>query len=584
MDSMKQRLQSQYRRRVESFRGRLAHADALPQLVIMAILCGLVTSLVALAFRLAIQTPLSLGLPGGDSEAFEALPPLTRFYLPVVGALVLAVVYSLFKETNHRLGVSYVIERYQLHQGKFPFKNMLLQFIGGAVALISGHSGGREGPAVHLGAGCSSLLGQWLKLPNNSLRVLTGCGIAAAIAASFNTPLAGVIFAMEVVMMEYTVTGFIPIIISAVIGSISCRLVFGSSPAFLIPELGDLNLREIPWFILCSIAIGLIASLLLLANKKLLRFRHYSFWWRFMTAGLLTGIAGAFVPAVLGMGYDTVQLALLGEIGLTWLLVIIATKLAIFSVTFALGVPIGGIGPMFVLGACLGGATGIIGDYFAPGEASNTGFYAVIGMGGMMAAALNAPLAALVAILELTHDPDIILPGMLVIVVASVTTRQLSRLPGLFLIGHDPRRFTSPVMQMLNRSGVISAMTTQVAHQRGEISWKKAREILDTKPAWIVIEELDNPRMLMPPADLARYLSEQDTALWDNETTIDLYGIPATRRQLYPIHQGATLQEAWILMKKENASAVYVSRPAPPLMSDVAGIITKEDIEAYYQL
>jgi len=461
---------------------------------------------------------------------------------------------------------------------------MVLQFVGGAIALISGHSGGREGPAVHLGAASSSLLGQWLRLPNNSLRVLTGCGIAAAIAASFNTPLAGVIFAMEVVMMEYTVTGFIPIIIAAVTGSIICRIVFGSAPAFAIPVILELNVWELPWLLFCGMFIGMLAALLLNANKRLLRFRDYSHWWRFALVGVATGATGTLVPEILGLGYDTVQSALMGAIPLAWLAVIIVAKLVLFSLTFALGVPIGGIGPMFFLGACMGGAVGLMAQTLSPDSTSNAGFYAVLGMGAMMAAALNAPLAALVAILELTHNPTIIMPSMLVIVSASLTARMLSRLPGLFLIGYDPARFTSPVMQMLNRTGVASVMSTNLAHHSRDIPWHKAIAILEAKPAWIVVSDLDEPHFLLRAADLARYLSEEDTSQWPPDRLIDLRAIPAERRQLYAIHPEATLQEAWLLMKKENASAVYVTRPAPPLLSDVSGIITREDIEAFYQV
>ena len=122
----------------------------------------------------------------------------------------------------------------------------------------------REGPAVHLGATSSSLLGQQLKLPNNSLRTLTACGVAAAIAASFNTPLAGVIFAMEVVLMEYTITGFIPVILSAVTGGVMSRIVFGNEPAFAIPMIELGSLWELPYLVLCGLVIGLAASAMLL--------------------------------------------------------------------------------------------------------------------------------------------------------------------------------------------------------------------------------------------------------------------------------------------------------------------------------
>lgn len=571
-------------RALERFRSRLAHSNALPQLAIMAVVCGSVTGCIAILFRLAIEWPLTLALPNGNSEFFEGLSLPWRLGLPLIGALVLCLIYSKISKEKHRLGVSEVIDKYQLHQGRFSAGDLVIQFIAGAIALITGHTGGREGPAVHLGAASSSLIGQSLKLPNNSIRIMVGCGIAAAIAASFNTPLAGVVFAMEVVMMEYTVTGFIPIIISAATGSILCRLVFGSEPAFTIPPFNELGLWELPWLVVCGLVIGLTAAITLRANKWLLRFRHRSHWLRFMAAGLITGLIALAVPEILGLGYDTVQKTLLGEIGLQWLTVILVAKLAAFVITFAMGIPVGGIGPMFFLGACLGGIWGITAHGLAPEQTANAALYAILGMGGMMAAALNAPLAALVAVMELTNSPGIILPSMLVIVSASLCARLLSRLPGLFLIGHDPRRYESPVMQTLNRTGVTSAMETRIAIHSRHLVWTKAKKLLEEKPEWLVIVDLGATRYLMRPAELARYLEVTDTLEWDDDQSIDLLEIPAEREELQPIHPGATLQEAWILMKKAQVSAVYVTRPAPPLMSDVAGIITRARIEAHYQV
>lgn len=221
-------------RQLDRFRARLAHADALPQLAILGCISGLLTGLIAIAFRLSFELPLTLLLPNG-SESFEALSPGTRFLLPVLGALIIGLLVHRFKPEQRVLGVGHILDRMQHHQAQLPAANALLQFIGAALALLTGHSVGREGPAVHLGAASSSLLGQQLQLPNNSLRTLTACGVAAAIAASFNTPLAGVIFAMEVVLMEYTITGFIPVILAAVSGGVLSRIAFGTQPAFAIP-------------------------------------------------------------------------------------------------------------------------------------------------------------------------------------------------------------------------------------------------------------------------------------------------------------------------------------------------------------
>jgi chloride channel protein, CIC family len=568
---------------LQQFRGRLAHADALPQLAIMAVICGVVTGFIVIAFRLTIEWPLSQLLPGQGSEDFESLAWQWRLALPLLGALGLCLTYAAAGD-RLRLGVSQVIERYQLHQGKFPASDIALQFVAGVAALITGHSGGREGPAVHLGAASSSVIGQWLKLPNNSLRVLVGCGIAAAIAASFNTPLAGVIFAMEVVMLEYTVIGFIPIIISAVIGSLLCRPFFGTEPAFFIPDTNHLPLWELPWLILCGFVIGLVSTIMLTSHKWLLRFRHRSHWLRFMAAGIATSVIGLAVPETLGMGYDTVQEALSGSIGLQWLLAIIAGKLVLFTFTFAMGVPVGGIGPMFFLGSCIGAVWGATAQLVAPDQAANAAIYSILGMGAMMAAALNAPLAALVAILELTNSPTILLPSMMVIVCASLTTRLTSKLPGLFLIGNDPKRFTSPVMQTLNRTGVTSIMQTDFIEHSRNLPWHKIETILTSKPRWLVIADIGEPRYLLPPADLSRFIATQDTLEWPPEHTVDLMAIPADRRQMEALHAGATLQEALILMKKNQVNAVYIHQMAAPLMSDIAGIISREDIEAFYQV
>jgi len=129
------------------------------------------------------------------------------------------------------------MERLSRHQGHLPIRNAIVQFFGGILALISGQSGGREDPAIHLGAASSSLLGQAFSLPNNSIRTLVACGTAAAIAGSFNTPIAGVIFAMEVVMMEFTIGSFIPVIIAAVASTLLAHYVIGNEPAFTVAPL-----------------------------------------------------------------------------------------------------------------------------------------------------------------------------------------------------------------------------------------------------------------------------------------------------------------------------------------------------------
>ena len=194
---------------LENFRQRLASVDALPQLAFLGLVSGLLVGAVIIAFRLCIEYIQAGFLPGGITENYESLPPLMRFVLPALGGLVIGLIFHLLAGTgNIQVGVTHVLERLAYYQGHLPLRNLLLQFFGAALSIVSGHSVGREGPGIHLGAASSSLLGQWLRLPNNSIQILVACGSAAAIGASFNTPIAGVVFSMEVIMMEYTIAGF----------------------------------------------------------------------------------------------------------------------------------------------------------------------------------------------------------------------------------------------------------------------------------------------------------------------------------------------------------------------------------------
>jgi len=571
-------------RLMESFRQRLAYTEALPQLAILGLLSGVATGAVAVLFRLAIELPLTLVLPGHDSENFEALPDDIRFMLPIIGVLFIGLLLQLTGSRALGTGVSHVIERLHRNQAQLPAKNALMQFIGGVLALLAGLPGGREGAAVHIGATCSSLLGQKLDLPNNSVRILVGCGVAAAIAASFNTPIAGVIFAMEVVMMEYTITGFLPVIVAAIAGAIIAHLCFGNAPAFAIPELQAADLWEFPWLLASGIFFGLVATALLRLHAATYRLRQTPFWVRYPVAGLLCGLAAWAVPEVMGISYDTLEAAMVGEATLRVMILVVLGKLLVSTVIAALGLPSGSIGPLLVLGGCLGGCLGFVGNYLVPGIASSSGLYATIGMGAMMAAVLNAPLAALIAMLELTSRTNLLLPSMLMIVTATITTRMVSGLPGLFLIGHNPSRYASPVFQMLNRAGVTSLMSRNLATHSRYLPWHRARTILEQRPDWILIADVGEPRYILRPADLAHYLEAADTALWDQNHKIDLREIPGQRWRLYPIHPRATLQEALVLMQDEHANAIYVTRPATPLTSDVAGVITRSDLDNYYQL
>ena len=373
-------------------------------------MAGFLTGLVVLLFRAALEG--GAWLTGRENaESFDGLSPWAYLLMPLFGAIVLGIILNRLPADSRRFGVVHVMERLSRYQGHMPLRAALYQFFGGVAALTTGLSGGREGPAVHLGAATSSLLGDAFRLPNNSVRTLVACGSAAAIGASFNTPMAGVIFAMEVVMMEYTIASFIPVILAAVTATVVNRWFFGDVSAFSVPETELRSLLEIPYITLAGIAVGAVGAVFIVLVKTVARFQTGPLWLRTAIAGAVTGCAAMAAPAVLGVGYDTVNHALLGELAWTALAIILVAKTIASAACVGVGLPVGMIGPTLVMGALLGGLLGEVGNAFAPGYASEPALYVMLGMAAMMAAVLQAPLAALLAVLELTGNPAIILTG-----------------------------------------------------------------------------------------------------------------------------------------------------------------------------
>lgn len=566
---------------IETLRLRLAAADTLPQLAVLGILCGVLAGSVIVIFRLLIEYAQASYLPEARPENYEALSLWMRVLVPTLGGLLIGLIFHFIPKAMRQVGVVHVIERLGYHQGHLPLRNAAMQFIGAGLSIASGHSVGREGPGVHLGAASSSVLGQWLGLPNNSIRTLVACGAAAAIAAGFNTPIAGVIFAMEVVLMEYTIAGFVPVILAAVSGTALTRLVFGSAPAFSVPPLTLGSVLELPIVLAMGVAIGALAALFIyLLQFFTRRGAVIPFWLRATLGGFLTGMFALAAPAVMGIGYDTVNSALLGELGLWVMLGVVLFKLLATTAGLGLGLPGGLIGPTLVIGAAAGGAIGLIVKAVVPGDVASHAFYAMIGMGAMMGATLQAPLAALMAMLELTANPNIILPGMLAVIGAGLINSELFKSKPVYLMllqarGLDYRN--DPVAQTLRRTGVAKVMDKHFVIRPPMLDRAGAKALLAEKPRWIVVSDEAGPQALLPVADLEIYLEEH------REERLNLLEIPARRKQLAQTHLRATLQEAIEVLEKTQTEALYVVQSTAARSPRILGVLTRQDIEESYR-
>jgi len=573
--------------RLEETRLHLARPEALLHLTALGLVTGLLAGLIIVFFRFSVEHIQVWLLPGRGPDDFESLPWWGRMALPLAAALLLAGMFRWFSKGLWVLGVARVLERMAYHQGRLTARGFWLQFFGVAIALIGGHSVGREGAHIFLGASAGSLLGQRLELPNNAIRTLVGCGTAAGIAASFNTPLAGVIFALEIILLDYQLASFIPIIIAAVSATVVSNAVLGDAAVFSVPPMHLGSLAEVPLVVILGLAAGACAAAFIqLVQSIASRGRHWPIEGQMAVAGAAMALLGGALPQIMGIGYDTINATLLGGYGAGLLLLLALVKLLATSVCSALNVPGGMIGPAFFIGATLGGSFGHLLAGLFPHLPIQPGVYAMLGMSALMAGSLQAPLAALTALLELTDNPGIIMPGMLVVVIAGLTASELFRKESLFLTmlrakGLDYRQ--SPVMIALRRIGVASVMDTSFVQVPRRIDRERARQVLAEQPRWLLITDEGEPRALLAAVDLAAWLEHNPVESENEAEPIDLMKIPAHRLQVAPAHLRETLQEAWETLQNSPAEALYVRRMTAPGFYKIYGILTQEGIESAYR-
>ena len=582
---------------LEKLRLKLAHADALPLLVVLGIFTGLFAGGIIICFRLIIESVQAGFLPQGNPENYEALSTLMRFVLPFAGAVLIGALFYGFFKGPIPVGIVHVLERLDYHQGHLPLKHFIAQFVTAAISIISGHSVGREGPGVHLGAAGGSFIGQWLQLPNNTLRILVACGAAASIAASFNTPIAGVIFAMEVIVMEYTLAGFAPIIISAVSATILTQAVFSGAPVFSsVSALKLSTLSELSALLVTGVLVGALAALFNWALRvSTLWAKPMHYMLRMTVAGAVTGVIAMAVPEVMSIGYDTVNMAISGELAIGVLVIIVLAKILATAIGLGLGLPGGLIGPTLVIGAAAGGLIGIVMQSLTGSDPTSIGFFAMLGMAAMMGATLQAPLAALMALLELTVNTHVILPGMLVVIIAGLTSSHLFKQQGIFIMLMKERGLdfsNSPIAQSLRRVGVSSIMSRSLIQQDHLVKREQAAAIAKGQAEWIVIEKNRKPVAIMYIAELANFLRIDEEAKETEATEkkeeieeIDLLEIPAHRYDSGLIQVRDTLQAALEKMDDRHLEVLVVGR-RPVSESGkfrVEGIVTRNMVETHYR-
>ncbi|GAB4521439.1 MAG: chloride channel protein [Roseibium sp.] len=374
----------------------------------LAILVGALVALAAIAFRTAIglfQWPWLRTTTELTWQAAAEQPWWVILLAPAVGGLLVGWILQKFHPQQRAGGVADVIEA-RAHGGRgLPLKAGLWSALVTALSLGSGASAGREGPVVHLGATLGTAVCSYFHLPDSARRILLGCAVASGVSASFNAPIAGVLFAHEVVLGHYAVSAFVPIVLASVMGTLLSRLWFGDVAAFEIPSYEITSYLEIPAFALLGLtcaAVAIIFQFALIGTDWTARNITMPLWLRPVLGGLAVGALGVFFPGILGVGYEATDLALKHSLPISTLLTLLVVKTAATAITLASRFGGGIFSPALYLGAMTGGAFGLIAASAFPEIASSHGLYAILGMGAVAAAVLGAPFSTTVIVFELT--------------------------------------------------------------------------------------------------------------------------------------------------------------------------------------
>lgn len=403
----------------------------------IALAVGIAAGVAALLFRKGIGW-LQSTLYGVDDPRLlhsfaEGLPWFLILVLPVIGGLIVGLILHWFTPDGRVRSVAEVIEGAALADGRVEQKAGLASAVASLITLSSGGSSGREGPVVHLAAVISSRVSDWIRADGITGRELLGCAAAAAVSASFNAPIAGALFAMEVVLRHFAVRAFAPIVIASAAGTVINRLAFGDVTEFSLGSDSALAFYvELPAFLILGLVAGVVAALLMRAifwaddlGNAVQRRTGIPRWLRPAIAGVMLGLLAIGFPHIIGVGYETTSAALTGDLLLREAIVFALLKGLAVGITIAGRMGGGMFSPSLMLGALTGLAYGLVATAIFPDVSGSETLYALAGMGAVAAAVLGAPISTTLIMFELTGDWQ---TGLAVMVSVSMSTAVASRM------------------------------------------------------------------------------------------------------------------------------------------------------------
>jgi CIC family chloride channel protein len=545
-----------------------------------ALVVGLGAGIGAVIFRWLIGSTTTLAFEGG-SQTLEFLGRYYVILIPAIGGLFVGpLVYRFAREAKGH-GVPEVMEAVALKGGRIRPIVVVIKALASSICIGTGGSAGREGPIVQIGSALGSTLGQAFHMSDDRIRMLVACGAAGGIAATFNAPVGGVLFALEIIIGEFTVGHFSTVVVSSVTASVVARVVLGNAPAFSVPEYA---LRS-PWELLLYALLGIIAAPVGVAFVRTLYWLEDVFdSWDFpeyfkpVVGGLGVGAIGLYLPQVFGVGYETIESVLRNEVVLSAALLLLVAKILATSLTLGSGGSGGVFAPSLFMGAMLGAVYGNLAHQWLPNVTAAAGAYALVGMAAVFGAGARAPITAVLILFEMTGDYRMILPLMLGTVIAtllaqrldseSIYTRKLSRRGIRLESGRD--------IDIMQGVRVSEAMTTDIAPVPigAHMDELVKRFQTDRRHAYPVVDDAGNLFGIVSLQDVDRALSQEGGAK-----------LTAGEIATTSLVTAQPDEPMWVALKRmgpRDLSSLPVVDPTSP--QKLLGIIRRRDIVRAYNL
>ena len=488
-------------------------------MVVVAVVIGLMGGFGAIFFRFAIRffEGIFFGSWHYSLNYTLQLPWYVKLIAPAAGGLIVGPIVFYFAREARGHGVPEVMESIVLRGGAIRPRVMIAKVLASAVSIGSGGSVGREGPIVQIGSAIGSSLGQVLKVTGSRLRTFVACGTAAGIAATFNAPIAGALFAMEIILSDFGISQFSPIVVSSVAATVVSRHFLGDFSAFKIPHYELISVFEmIPYLLLgilsAFVALGFIT--VLYKTEDLFEGFPIPELLKPVCGGLLIGGIGITFPHIFGVGYDTISLALTGKLAGYFMLFLVLLKVIATSITIGSGGSGGIFAPSLFLGACLGGFVGTIVHALAPTLTASPGAYALVGMGAVASGAMHAPITSILIIFELTNDYRIILPLMITCIISVLITTRLKRdsIYSLKLSRRGINLFQGQEVNVLRSLPVSRVMKTDFEQIRAATPLRKLMDLTVSSPHsnFFVVNDQNRLVGMISIHDIRRIIYESD--------------------------------------------------------------------------